>query len=148
MSWEPPAWQLGAGQREELNADEMSLWKLERLRGLFLCTSVQVWVHGEAEGCLPWAAHALQGSWLSPCPPHAHFSLSPSHFIAARERGCSLVFHLLSPSPSQGCPTEGEGREPTLAPSFLPSLTFKDVPSLPWPMCPPLPLNTVCDSGF
>lgn len=34
----------------ELNADEMSLWKLERL---FLCLSVQMWVHGGAEGCLP-----------------------------------------------------------------------------------------------
>lgn len=63
LSREPSAWQLGAVQswREELNADEMSLWKLERLKGLFLCMSVQVWVHGGAEGSLPWVTHALQG---------------------------------------------------------------------------------------
>lgn len=135
LSWEPPAWQLGAGQswREALNADEMSLWKLERLRGLFLCMSVQVWVHGEAEGCLPWA-----GPWFSPCPPHAHFSLLPSHFIAARQEGCPLLFHLCSPS----LPFSGV-REPSLAPSSLSSLTFKDVPSLPWPVCTLLPLSSV-----
>lgn len=50
---EPPVWQLGrAGRRIEC-IDEMSLWKLEMLRRLFLCMSVQVWVHGGAEGCLP-----------------------------------------------------------------------------------------------
>lgn len=44
----------------------------------------------------PGLPHALEGPWLSPCPPHAHFNVLPSYFIAARQQGCSLLFHLLS----------------------------------------------------
>lgn len=78
-----------------LSADEMSLWKLERLRELFLCTSVQVWVHGGAGAVcpeLPMRCKALGSALPATCP------FQPLHFIAARQQSCSLLFHLFSPS--------------------------------------------------
>lgn len=60
LSWEPPARQLGAGQksrREKFNADEMSLWKAGEVAAavrLHKCTGVGLW-----KGLRPFLLHCL-----------------------------------------------------------------------------------------
>lgn len=60
--------------------------------------------------------------------PTLHMPISVSCLYISVQPGnrAVLLFHLLSPSLPFSV-----GREPSLAPSFLPSLRFKDVPSLP-----------------
>lgn len=106
LSWEPPARQLGAGQsrREAFNADEMSLWKAGEAAGavpLPKCTGAGLW-RGRRPfplHCLPSAARALQGTWLSLHPFKCPFQSLAFTFHCQPKNGAVLSYFVSSHPP-------------------------------------------------